>query len=450
MTPSIRVLFLLISFLATSALAHANTFTSPHGRVEECHILPPLPGADLSDKDIKKEKALCEINFYAPEFALCPKINSTSAGIKIYDISDLKIAAASYENNQCAEGDGDKVAKFKTTMWQSGTSGTTSISSLLYYQFSRYLDTTVEVPVAVYRTIDKDVMLNRVAVKARGMSQMSRTAWDIIKRTAVNPSAYNPPDDVLTADRQQFYGSMIDNKGERYGAEINSARKAGWGAPQYAEFQTTPAFMALRSPKPLKEAIAGAPYPAAQMVFWMRELSEIVILDYIFSQQDRVGNIDYVWEWYWVQNGQVMHKKEKSKLPRAQMQSIAVPEEIKAYNPVLLQRTHINDNDASSTVPAANFAKQTKAIENLRHLSAGQYKKLLELSRDFKANGPISTQLKNYVTSAGLYAMISKNTQMATDILEKNCRAGLLRFDLAPSRFLKGEETEAKISCDGN
>lgn len=446
----IRCLFVLTIFTAIHANAETKTYQSPNGKIEECVTLPPLPGAKLSKKDLEKEKELCDINFYAEDLALCPKNNSTSAAIKIYDISEVKMSVADYEKNQCADGDGDKIAKFKTTMWQSGTSGTTSISSLLYYQFSRYLDTLVDVPVAVYRTIDKETYLNRVIVRAQGQSPMNRTAWDILKRTVSIPAAYNPPDDVLTKDRQQFYGSMLNNKGERYGVEINSARKAGWGAPQYKEFQTTPAFTALRNPKPLNEAIAGAPYPAAQMVFWMRELSEIVILDYIFSQQDRVGNVDYIWEWYWVQDGQVMHKKVKSKVSRANMQSIAVPEEIKAFNPVLLQRTQLNDNDASSTVPAANFSKQSGAVESLRHINGGQYKKLLELARDFKANGPISTQLKSYTMAPGLFNMIAKNTTLVAEILEKNCRANLLRFDLTPSRFLKGEETAAPVSCDGN
>lgn len=445
-------IFAVLFFTILATQAQAQTYQSPNGRIEECHILPPLPGSDLSKKDLEMEKELCGINFYAADIALCPKTNSTSAGIKIYDISDLKMTSDAYEKTECVDddADGDKVAKFKTTMWQKNTSGTTSISSLLYYQLSRYLDTTLEVPVSVYRTIDKDVFLNRVMVRAQGQSPMSRAAWEILKQTAVNPAAYNPTDDVMTKDRQQFYGSMIDKKGTRYGAEINSNRKAAWGAPQYAEFQTTVPFMALRNPKPLKDAIAGAPYPAAQMVFWMRELSEIVLLDYILSQQDRVGNIDYVWQWYWVQNGEVMHKKVKSKIPRARIKEIAVPEEIKAFNPVLLQRTHINDNDASATVPAGNNSKQTKALENLRHFNAGQYKKLLDLAKDFKANGPISTQLKNYVTAPGLHKMIADNTILAAAILEKSCRANLLRFDLTPSRFLKGEQVEAKISCDGN
>ncbi len=39
--------------------------------------------------------------------------------------------------------------------------------------------------------------------------------------------------------------------------------------------------------------------------YWMRDLVDITLLDYIFSQQDRIGNIDYLTYWYWVEDGQV-------------------------------------------------------------------------------------------------------------------------------------------------
>jgi hypothetical protein len=34
------------------------------------------------------------------------------------------------------------------------------------------------------------------------------------------------------------------------------------------------------------------------MVFWMRDLADITLLDYLFGQQDRIGNIDYLTYWY--------------------------------------------------------------------------------------------------------------------------------------------------------
>ena len=37
----------------------------------------------------------------------------------------------------------------------------------------------------------------------------------------------------------------------------------------------------------------------------MRELLEITLLDYMLGQQDRIGNIDYSWHWFWLQDGKL-------------------------------------------------------------------------------------------------------------------------------------------------
>ena len=64
------------------------------------------------------------------------------------------------------------------------------------------------------------------------------------------------------------------------------------------------------------------------MIFWMKELTEIVLLDYIFNQQDRVGNIDYVWTWYYQKDGEYKTREEKAgkELPREKIHLIKTPE----------------------------------------------------------------------------------------------------------------------------
>ena len=450
----------------SGTLANAQSFVSPNSLTETCRILAPIPGGDFSDKDRKQEARLCAIDFYSPSVALCPKNISTSAGVYLYDISSLTgITTAEYESKHCGQEveiagkklEADKLGKFKVTMNQSGTSGTTSTSSLLYYQFSRLLDTLIDIPVSVQRTIDKDVMDQRVAAKSAGKSKMNREAWKWIRAAAARPESYSPTDDLFTADRKQFYGIILKDSGDRYGAEINSERKAGWGAPQVREFQTTPAFLALRSRKPIAEAVAGAPYSAAQMVHWMRELSEIAVLDYIFSQQDRVGNIDFQFHWYWIDaKGDVTHRKadtkniDKKDLTRADMKSIVMPEDIKAFNPVLIQRSILADNDAGGNPRYANFAKKTEMVDGLRHFNAGEYRKLQEMVRDFKSNGPI---LQHLTSEFGLTAkqlkMVVDNTVEVAGILKANCQAGKLKFDLNPARFFTGDSSADVVDCEG-
>jgi hypothetical protein len=445
-----RLLPLLLITLA--AYAHGEEFTSPDGLTEQCRLLPPMPGVTLSKGDQAKEKELCGIDFYGGAVALCPKTWSTSAAVMVYDIKGSGLAPQAYESQRCATREGhERLAKFKMTMNQRNTSGTMSNSALMYYVLSRYLDTLVEVPVAVYRTIDKEVLGKRVAAHASGQGSMNRSAWEWVRTAVRNPSAYVPTDDLFTADRQQIYGVLLDDKGARYGVEINGPRKAAWGAPQSREVQTTPAVTALRRDATLASAIAGAPYPTQQMVFWMRELSEIAVLDHIFSQQDRVGNIDYVWRWYWVDaDGKVQHDKVHSKVPRSRMNSLAVPDELRPFHPMLLQRTWIGDNDAGLSRRYANFSAQTGMVSNLRHFDAGVYRRLMALSRDFQQRGPISDFLAGEIgLKPAQLELMMKNTIDVARILEANCRSGKLRFDLNPMKFLKGEPTEESVDCSG-
>lgn len=470
---------LVWTFLCLPALASAEpvmkgeavSFSSPNGVVESCVALNPMPGVVNSEKDAKSAAKLCGFDIYREEVAVCPKTWSTSAGTMLYSTEGTGLSQAQYEAQAiCGKkaGHSKKLAKFKTTMNQSGTSGTFSQSSLLYYQFSRYFQAIVRVPVGVYRSFDRKEHLDRVSSKAKGMSGMNVQAWKILVAAAKNPATYNPVRELTTPD-QQFYGVLIDDGGgERYGSEINGIRSK-WGDAQNNDFQKTPAFSALRSEKPFDQAIAAglaeglanstvrsdmgklAASPV-QMGLWMRELTEITLLDYIFSQQDRIGNIDFEWFWVYQDAGVVKAQKEKRKeykdLARKSMRPITPPDEIAGFSPELVQKTVIGDNDAGGRVQYANYTKRTKMLEKIRHYDAGVYRRLLALDADFAAGGEQLQHLKNtYYLADAQVSQIVKNTAEAAAILRASCEAGKLRFDLNFDRIAKGEVQEEKIDC---
>jgi hypothetical protein len=448
------------------------TFTSPNGVVERCVRIAPIPGGEYSDGDLEDEAAYCAIDFYAPAVALCPKTWSTSPGMMVYDVSGGPYAGnrAEFVRNACKEGKSakdlaeDDLAKFKVTMNQSGTSGTFSPSPLLYYHYSRYFDMDVMVPVAVWRSMDTRMHATEVAKPGLAISghnqsaRMNHEGWRWLVEADANPSVYSPTDELFTQDRKQIYGVLLNSPGSRYGSEINGTRVSGWGKGQNEDFQKTPAFLALRSSLPLAEAIAfgfaegrkdstinkdlGPDVPAQQMVWWMRELSEIVLLDYIFSQQDRVGNIDFTPYYYWTDGDDVDHKKANHHEPG----DGDVPE-----GAILLRRTNLNDNDAGGRVQYANFAKSTQMLERLRHFDGGVYRRLMALNADLQAQGPVYQWT---ATSLGLEQgqidQIVANTALAAGILSESCRNGDLVFDLDPKQFfLTGSVTPDDVACDG-
>lgn len=445
-----------------------SQFRSSNGLNESCVRLSSMPGAKYSSKDIETEKEFCAIDLSASNVAMCPKTWSTSPGTMIYDTEGT--SQSNYEATRCAGKNGHKkLAKFKSTMNSENTSSTFSTSSLLYYHFSRYFNTTVDVPVSVYRSIDKDVHFERVSKHAVGSGRMNPAAWSVMRAAELNPSSYGSAiDELFTADRKQIYGILLKDKGTGYGPEIDGTEEHGWGTGSNNDFQETPAFLALRSEKELRSAInegvaqgiqnsiirkaMGPGVSAEQMVYWMKEITEFTLLDYIFSQQDRIQNIDYVWEWTYIDGSGVKSVKVKDeryeKLSRPSMAKIPVPSEIAAFKPLLLQRTSIGDNDAGGRVQYTNFTKKTQMLEKIRHYNAETYRTLISLNKDLSAQGPVFSHVAStFGLTAKQIAQIVSNTASATAILKSTCEAGLMRFDLNPKKFFVGQVGEESVNC---
>ena len=451
-------------------LGEAVTFQSPTGVTERCVRIAPMPGAVYSDKDRKAEAAYCAIDFYAPAVALCPKTWSTSPGMVVYDISEGPYAndRKGFEANACVEGKGasdlaaDDLAKFKPTMNAKGTSGTFSASPLLYYHLSRFFQADIGVPPAVWRSRDRQMHLSEVARPGLAISGhshssgMNHNGWQMLVASDQDPGAYTPTTDLYTSDGAALYGVLLSSPGSRYTSEVNGTRASGWGKGQNEDFQNTAPFLALRSDKPVAEAIkagiAGAlkdpqirrdmgdDVDARQVAFWMADLANIVLLDFIFSQQDRVGNIDYVPYWLWIEDGKIKDRKANTHGPETE----PVPE-----GAVRIKRTHLNDNDAGGRVEYANFSKSTQMLEKLRHFPATTYAKLVALNADLQAEGPLFAYLRDaFGISDRQLQQIVANTALATQILSDTCKRGELAFDLdAEAYFLTGTVTPATVGC---
>ncbi len=449
-------------------------FSSPNQVVEQCVSIEKLPLGAYGEKDLAEEKRLCDLNFYDDTLALCPKTWSTSPGTIVHSFKNVNgknLANSSSEAERLCNGKNTAMnseAKFKQTMNQNDTSGTFSASSILYYHFSRALDASVNVPVAVYRSMDKDMHLSRVSRIANPSenAKMNVAGWNWMRQAESNPASYGRAADLFTKDRKQIYGVLLKDKGERYGKEINGTQESGWGKGQNFDFQKTPAFAALKSNETdlvsaindgyrsalqnssMKKAFPTAPNQA-QMVLWMNELSEIAVLDFIFSQQDRVGNVDYRWYWTYVdEKGEVQKLRvEDSRfesLPRISMAKIPVPAEIAGRNPLLIQVTQLGDNDAGGLVEYANYTKATGMLNGvpgmtnpIKHLNKETYQRLLKLARDFKAKGENYQVLNREVRMLGYtdagdrrFNQLIGNTITAAGIFEKNCREGILQLDL--------------------
>ena len=443
------------------------TFKSPGGVEERCVVLARMPGAAYRDADLREEKAFCAIDLHGRSHAMCPKLFSTSPGTLVYDVSSGPYGgnAAGFERDICARGHAvakeavDEPISFKMSVNTPETSATFANASLIYYHFARYFDTTVHVPPAVLRSVDRLAHLARVAGPGEALSagrpglKQNHAAWQALARAERDPKSYSPADELFTADRRAVYGVLLHPRGRRYGEEINGSRQSGWGDGQSRDFQQTAPFVALAADAPLAEAMReglargymSSAVPAGarteQMAFWMQEITEITLLDFIFSQQDRIGNIDYLPYWYWL---------EGSELRRAPATGSHPPEEVARFAPKLIKRTELSDNDAGVRPTYLNYTQRTGMLERLRHYAAGTYRRLIALDRDFGERGPLHEYVRStFGLTDAEFARVVGNTRHAAAILRDSCRAGRLRFDLEPEALLlAGSVAARQVDCD--
>ena len=468
----LRFLIALLMTLGASSTTWANAgvhgtevhFTSPDAGKEMCVILDQMPGGQYTASDRAKEAEFCAVDFYGSTHALCPKVFSTSPGTLIYRVEG---DPAAFERDSCGGGIskhdaiGDPIS-YKMSVNTPQTSATFANSSLLYYHFSRYFRTTVHIPVAVFRSMDRRSHEQRVSDRgvelsaAKAALKMNHAAWLALQSAELDPASYKPGSELFTPDGL-VYGVMLHPTGKRYNEEINGTRQSGWGDGQSRDFQQTAPFLALRSEAPLTAAIAEGirlsqldpelakatrkePTPQ-QMVAWMSDLIDITLLDFIFSQQDRVGNIDYLPYWFWVEDGTVRSQPAHGMTP---------PVELANFNPVHIKRTELGDNDAGVRLTYVNYTKRTEMLEKLRHYRADTYQLLMQLDRDFQSAGPLYDYVRTtFGISQREFRQVVANTAAAAGILRESCKAGRLLFDVDRNEFLlTGTVNPGKVACE--
>lgn len=448
-----------------------TSFKSSLGKTEQCITLEHIPTGSYSPKDLKNETELCGVDLYSPSIAICPKTWGTSPALVIYP-NQSGLPSEAFEAKTCLKGNEpkgteipiEKIAKIKFSMNHETTSATYSRASLLYYHLSRYFDTSIDVPVAVYRSMDKDVHYNRVTTKVLDNGKKNGAAWKVFLAAEKDPTSYKYPSELFTDDRTQIFGSLLDGGGDKYTSDFNGLRTK-WGLQQTKEFMDTAPFLALRSDLVLDQAIKsgeaqartnatlnndlGKSLSSLQMITWMKELVEITLIDHLLSQQDRVGNIHYKWYWVWVQEGKVQSKKADLKdKPRPDViGKVLPPAEIAAFQPQLIQKTKIVDSDAALKTNYKNFGKLAGHLASIRHYNAKIYKKLIALDQDFKTKGPL---YQYFATTFNLLPqelnLLVTNTQDAVQILRSNCSK--IQFDLKPEKYILGENSLETGICE--
>lgn len=417
-------------------------FPMANGAPDEVCILPNhLSMADYDKDDTDSEKELCSYSFYggAPreadvtkeDVAICPKLSSTNPGTDIHELLPGKNKAET-EAAICklADRPAKHLAKYKQSITCSYTP-----SILGYYHLSRLLGGAGDVKPAVIRTMGlpehKQVVSSALSILGnQADNSYPKVSWLTFKNAESNPAATSKKDALYTQDLLQIYGGLQENaRGESRYSEIN---KRG-AAPNIAGPFTRTAQWAnmAASSRPMSQIAGKTLADSAQTVQVVKDISEMLVMDYLMSQQDRFGNIHEVDYYYSMgANGEV-EKVKKSKVDDGSKP--------KPAGAVLVKKMIMKDNDCGGSTKD-NVVKNAGLIDQLRHMSPSLYANIQWLAQNFAAG----TEVPKFLTVEALFAqadinMLRANLAALAPKLQTMCTTGKLLLDADLENHLAGK-----------
>lgn len=432
-----------------------TAYKSTFGKQELCVISDKMKPADYKDKDARDEQQLCGYDFYT-NVGLCSKLNSTNPGTLIVEL----LAGKSRQDTMkmCSSKDGLSVeAKFKNSI-----SCSYAPSILAYYHFSRMLKAG-NVPVAVLRTMDK---AEHLKVTKEALRILSSKTGDVIYKTwssflKEHESASNQ--NIFDTTGQFVYGALSDNpKGEMRYTEVSGV---GSYDTRYERFLQQPPYKKVSSSSRVSDLAGSDQYKKiAPVVVQMKDVSDMILLDTLFSQDDRIGNIHYKLSWM-VEKTDTQGKKsfdfEKSKAKlAADKKTWVIPENEKAIQnsgAVLVKEILLKDNDCGVNIDKrSNMMRKISALEGVKHMSGRTYKRFIEMYK--MAQTP---EFKNWMRMSLLFREADlgsnpgtrsgksfyANLEKAYSILTANCKSGALKLDLNVDDYIPGNAPQ-NYSCE--
>lgn len=446
------MIFFLILFTASFSQAlelrslqgTARTeFRSPNGLTELCVVPKRWPGGSYRASDQTQEAQLCRLDFYG-NVGICPKYSSTNPGVLMvkpdgrYDKHEIDSSDCNVDQMNLKV-----VAKFKQSLSCSNTS-----SILAYYQISRILGDAGHVPVAVIRTMDLEVHKDLTKKANRNFfffsrDQIART-WRQYRAVHRHPERYPG---IVDTSVTQIYGALSDNvQNEESYVEVSGT---GGYESRYQRFMQLEPFLRVASSRSVAELVGCTKFTkVAPIVTQMKDVADMVVLDTLLNQQDRIGNIHFRLFWY-VLNPEVPGQIERIKSQARWVGGHAVipPEEsreMQGRTAVLVKEMLLRDNDCGVT--KNNMMARVGALERVRHISYLTYSQLVNFEKSLSSPQARNYFLKEMLFSPDQFQELKLNALKARQVLQGRCRAGQLRFDVDLADYVPGA-TPTTHSC---
>jgi hypothetical protein len=316
-----------------------------------------------------------------------------------------------------------KFAKYKSSISCSYTP-----SILAYYHVSRIFGDILMVPPAVLHTFDIERQ-RQIAEKAishlNGKSDsLLKQIWEGFNSHLRSPGASAKKDVLFTDDLKQSYGALQQNpRGEEKYSEMFFAARAG-GTRAEAFRDRSPIYQLLKDSRSLRSLVGNQwNKQNVQTVQQMRDVSEMILMDYLLGQEDRFGNVHYKESYLYVDAS-----KEGQSVEKMSAKSDAA--EVRSRNAILVKRMMLKDNDCGVSGSRENRVKKYRLLEGVNHMNPETYKRLLALSREVSNASTTTFFREETMMTAGDYNTFRTNVAEAVEILQGACRRGKLQLDL--------------------
>ena len=411
--------------------------TAPNGTIELAIRPAFFPGhsAIYSERDIEKEKELAAIDFYSGktkeglDIVLIPKTYSTSPGLNIHavklpdGVNRFSYAAAHAAK---AHSSADKViAKFKQSI---PTHFTYSPSILGYYHLSRFLDIGHVEP-AIVRTMDVTAHKPLADLgKSKATGSNNRQQWTELR--ALDDAHNNP--NLYTKDGKQLYGALQANPaGEEPYPHLSELGGA-------AAFAASAEFGGVISPNPLKlnykDANGNLIQATVQQIVRIKDLSDMVLMDFIMSQADRFsGNMHCKKVYLWIEDGLLKQESKKSDPAKAAEQLKQVPP-----GAVQITRMIMKDNDAG--LISGNSAKTYHLLEKVGHMDPNTFNRLLGLQSELQKPEVAQWYQTELLFTPSDFKTVKDNVDQSVSILGPR-KGKTLFLDASVSEALGAKDT---------
>jgi hypothetical protein len=405
-------------------------FSVPGNRPPEIGVIPKhLPfgkyrGEDGS-KDIADEQELVRYDLYKlgntaadGAVALCPKDKSTSAAVELFAVPDNAPKSGPETPAYCTaiRKSSKDLAKFKQT---DNVFTTTSTAAILgYYHVSRVLGDICEIEPAVLRTMDIEQHKRVVKMAADlGIRGTVRKSWDLFNRYYANPRGSSVAQTLFTNDFLQIYGGLEKNaRGEEHYAEWLTVG---------ANLSSTRAFQNMADSRTVQAILGSRGFTQSnvQALIAMRDMSEMILIDYLMAQSDRLtgGNISDYATIYYQDQGQIKNTRKADKVPAG-------------APAVTVKKLIIVDTDAG--LLNQNVFEQKGYLNRISHMHPDTFARLVDFAQRWKTDPSVKAFFHEECTfSKSQLARFEKYLLNAATVLQSRKDRGQLRLDLSLDDF---------------